>query len=133
MKTNKLLDYKFIQDILYYDGPLLSLGILQDGTPVLQIWSDCTDEYNLYAYAFMRPDDLQPFLNVQKDYYSVLQDSLEIILFKYNEEAYDFQVISNQKFIEQYGPKPGFALEDDLLDFKERHLTDKIWKELNLG
>ena len=30
MKRNTLIDFKFLEDIMWYDGPLLSLGITQD-------------------------------------------------------------------------------------------------------
>ena len=39
------------------------------------------------------------FINAKKSYYNVLKDSLEIVVFKYNAEAFDFEVMNNDFFI----------------------------------
>ena len=88
MKTDKLIDFKFFEDIIYYDGPLLSLGITQDNLPVLQIWCDINnaDKYNLYSYVFINKDDLYSFINGEKSYLNVLKNSDEIIINKEKHE-----------------------------------------------
>lgn len=121
MKTQKLLEYKFIKDLLYYDGPIISLGITENQEPVLEIWCDTNREenYNLYAYAFMQPEDFESFVAAKKSYYNVLQDAQEIVTFKYNGEAFDFSIMSNDEFVSNYGPKPTADMDDDLIDFRE--------------
>lgn len=125
MKTQKLLEYKLINELLYYDGPIISLGITENNEPVLEIWCDTNREenYNLYAYAFMQQEDFQPFVDAKKSYYNVLKDAQEIVIFKYNGEAFDFSVMSNEEFVGNYGPKPTADMNDDLIDFR------KAWAE----
>jgi hypothetical protein len=65
---NTLLQFKFQEDILYFEGLLLSLGITEDNLPVLEIWCDQEDEYNIYAYAYIKQEDLKPFINEEKSY-----------------------------------------------------------------
>lgn len=121
MKTNKLIDFKFLKDIIYYDGPIISLGITQENIPVLEIWCnvDYDKKINFYAYAFIKEEDLIPFINAEKSYFNVLKDSEEIIFFKYNgENAFDFEVVNNIQFINDYGPKEDSDLSLDLQDFR---------------
>lgn len=122
MKTDKLLDFKFIEDIIYYDGPIISLGLTQEDKPVLEIWCDVDREknFNLYAYAYIKEEDFESFINAKKSYYNVLKDSLEIVVFKYNGEAFDFEVMSNDFFVEHYGPQEDSDLSLDLIDFREK-------------
>lgn len=122
MKTNKLIEFKFLEDIVYYDGPLLSLGLTQDNVPVLEIWCDVEKEQNfhIYAYAFIQEEDFNPFINGEKSYLNVLKDSSEIIVFKYSEVAFDFEIMNNEEFIIKYGPKESCDLNDDLIDFRPK-------------
>lgn len=121
MKTNQLLNFKFIDDIIYYDGPIISLGLTQENSPVLEIWCDVNREenYHIYAYAFLREEDFQPFVEANKSYFNVLRDSQEIVVFKYNGQAYDFKVISQDEFLSNYGPKEDSSLAEDLIDFRK--------------
>ena len=121
MKTNKLIEFKFLEDIIDYEGPLLSLGLTQDNSPVLEIWCDVEKEKNLhiYAYAFIQKEDFNPFINGKKSYLNVLKDSIEITVFKYSEVAFDFTIMKNEEFIVKYGPKESCDLNEDLIDFRK--------------
>lgn len=68
MKTDKLIEFKFIKSILYYEWAYLSLGLMQDDTPVLELWCDVDYEknYNQYAYIFIRPEDCQLLIEAKK-------------------------------------------------------------------
>lgn len=121
MKTNKLINFKFLKDIIYYDGPIISLGFTQENFPVLEIWCNVDDEkkINFYAYAFIKEADLIPFINAEKSYFNVLKDSEEIILFQYIEDnACDFEVINNLQFLSDYGPEEDSDLSLYLEDFR---------------
>lgn len=121
MKTNKLIEFKFLEDIIDYEGPLLSLGLTKDNSPVLEIWCDIEKEKNfqLYAYAFIQEEDFKLFINCKKSYFNVLKDSIEIITFKYDGKAFDFKVMINKDFIEKYGPNENCDLTEDLSNFKK--------------
>jgi len=124
MKINKLIDFKFLKDILYYDGPIISLGLTNDNLPVFEIWCDENKEnnINIYAYVFITHNDFQLFINFYKSYFNVIKDSLEIVLFKYNGEAFDFQIVSNEKFITNYGPQDDSDSCLDLINFRNHYL-----------
>lgn len=119
MQINKLLDFKFIKDIIYYDGPLISLGITQDNQPVLEVWNDMNrdENYNLYSYVFIQQEDLYPLINGEKLFYDVLKDSTTIISWKYNGQAYDFETTDVDYYLANYGPKKTVSLEKDFIDF----------------
>lgn len=123
MKTEQLLKYKFIKELLYYDGPIISLAITENNEPVLEIWCDTNYEenYNLYAYAFMQLEDFQPFVDAKKSYYNVLKDAQQIVTFKYNGEAFDFSVMSNEEFLSNYGPRESADMNNELIDFRQAY------------
>lgn len=121
MKTTKPLEYKFIKDLIWYDGPLLSLGITENNEPVFEIWIDQDNEenYSKYAYVFIKPEDLEPFLKNEKLYYEVLFDSEEIITWKYNKEKgyFDFKKEDKVEHLKEYGPKEDVSLANDIIYF----------------
>lgn len=122
------IDFKIIEDICYYDGPIISIGLDHDDNPILQIWCDeviiddtktpegYVNGYGIYAYVYMRKEDLLPFLNDEKLYADTMLDSHKIILFKYFKEPYDFEEINKKEFVEKYGPVEGCRLGHSLLD-----------------
>lgn len=48
-----------------------------------------------------------------------MKDSLEIILFKYNDTAYDFEVINKEVFLNKYGPQETCDLNEELIEFRK--------------
>lgn len=126
MKTQQLLDFEFLEDILYYDGPIISLGMTAKKEPVLLIWCDRNIEeyFNLYAYVYIREQDLNPFIHGLLSYYQMLSQASEIILFKYDgNKSFHFQILDNDSFIHQYGPQPNADLSSDLIDVKEKLIS----------
>lgn len=121
MQKNNKLNFKFIQEIIYHDGPLISLGITEDNLPVLKMWLDVNREekYNVYAYVFIREEDLLPFVNNEKLYYDVLRDSHKIISWKYGTQMFDSQEMSHEYFLAHYAPtKKDVSLDSDLAEFR---------------
>lgn len=132
MKTEKLLEYNFIKDLLYYDGPIISLAITKNNEPVLEIWCDTNYEenYNIYAYAFMQVEDFQPFVDATKSYYNVLKDAQQIVTFKYNGEAFDFSIMNNDEFVSNYGPRESADLDNDLIEFRTAYAEYKAKEQV---
>lgn len=122
MKVTELLKFKFLEELVYYDGPLLSIGVTEDNQPVFEVWLNINREekYSLYAYVFIRPEDFYPFIQDEKMYFNVLKDSLSITAWKVNQEYYDFEEMSVEYFLENYGPNETVSLNDDLIDFREK-------------
>lgn len=122
---NEELEFKFLEDIIYYDGPIISLGITYNNEIVLFEWLDFDDDtkINIYCYAFIKQEDFLPMMNDEKLYYHVLQESNLIIGWKFKEKAYDFEVWEAQWFVENYGPTPTVRLKDDLDMVREKLLT----------
>lgn len=121
---NKQLDFKFWEDILYYDGPLLSLCITEDKTHVLMPWADRVDNevesYNLYAYIYLSQELTEQFLNGEKNYYQAVKESEKIITWKHNGLVpdFDFKLVSVEEFLEKYGPKETSDLAEDVVEVK---------------
>lgn len=122
-QINQEIKFKYRQDIIEYDcGSLLSLAVTDDNIPVLEVWLDTDREtYNLYAYVFMRKQDVMPFVQDQKFYFDVLKDSERIVAFKYNSEKkyHEFHEMDKQYYLKNYGPKKSVSLKDDLVEFNE--------------
>lgn len=128
---NQEIKFKYIDDILYYDGPLISLGFTDDNTPVLQECVDMKEKYGLYAYVFIRNEDVWDLLEHKKKYYDVLKDSYRVVMFKYYQKEYDFEEIDVASFLENYGPEPDVSLHGNLQEFCAK-LEDYIKTDTSL-
>ena len=123
----KQLDFKFWEDILYYDGSLLSLCITQDKTHVLMSWADKVENevhsYNLYAYIYLTQDLAQQFLNGEKNYYQTIKESEQIITWKHSSAlpGFDFTLIAVEDFLEKYGSKETSELFEDVIKIKHAY------------
>lgn len=134
------IHFKILEDICYYDGPIISIGLDDDDNPILQIWCDQVDDtknseghingYGIYAYAYMRKEDLVPFLNDDKLYADTLLDSDKIVLFKYFNQPYDFEEINQKEFVEKYGPVEGCRLGKSLIEARSSILPYLLQKKL---
>lgn len=124
---NKELNFKIIEDIFYYDGPILSLGITSDNQPVLQLWCDEDREknFNLYAYIFISQKDFESFIQGKINYYQVLKNNLSITTFKYNGQSFDFKNIDTDYFMQNYGPEEDSSFIDEVTEIKDK-FTDFI-------
>ena len=121
MKQNTLIDFKFLEDIMWYDGPLLSLGITQDDKYVFVVWCDVNYEkkFNTYAYIFLSDKDVQPFLNGDINYYQTIKKSNQILMFDYfgDDNNINFKSMDINQYLNEYGPQPDSDLKDELIDF----------------
>lgn len=130
LKTDKKIDFLFVENILYYDGPIVSLGLTKEKIPVLEIWCDFNSDskINTYAYAFIKSEDLNDFIEGKKSYFNVLKDCEQILTFNDKENDNDFKVIENNYFIKNYGPVEFADLTEKLIKFKIKY--DEFVKNL---
>jgi hypothetical protein len=115
------IKFKVLEDIIYYDGPIISLGLLEDNTPVLMEELGRDKEYGQYSYIFIQPEDLMPLLRCQKSYYDVLSHSRGAYIWKYqNGKAFDYQKINIEQFLSEHGPEKSASLDHFLSGFAQK-------------
>lgn len=135
---NQSLTFKFKKTIIFYDGPLLSLGITEDNEAVLEVWVDENSEkrYSKYSYIFLKKEDFEPFIHDQKSYHDVIQDSRQIVYYKHDgKSSYDFEEIDPTTYLEEYGPTKSVSLQNDLIMIREHlnmfYLAEKRKQKIN--
>lgn len=123
-KRDKKLKFNFLDDIMYYDGPLISLGITEHDEPVLQIWIDETEDQKrtVYAYVWLTKENLQDLLYGDKTYYKILSSCEEIMTWEYDgQKSLNFKKIEKKDYLEKYGPKEHVTLTRDMIDVREKY------------
>ena len=94
-------------DILYYDGPLLSIGLTENHQVMLQVFCDCDDDFNYYVNVSIPKKEIELFIDSKLSYYDVLPHCTNLSAFKTNATGYEFWCnMSLAEFLENYGPQP---------------------------
>ena len=116
---NKLITFDKVATILYYDVPLLSLGVTDDKKYMLLIFCDTQLNHTIYAYAEINKFAAQAFISGKVNYFKTLINS-KITLFNYkDDEGFNFRKISAMSFIDKYGPD----IDVDLTEYLEESQT----------
>lgn len=99
-------DYKRIEDLLYYDGPLLSLFEDSAQFKYLYLWVDCNDLANRWCIIPISEHAYQALINQTATLHRVIVDAKWLILFNVNHDgkATDGIKIDAVDMPEQYMP-----------------------------
>jgi hypothetical protein len=83
--NNNLLHFK-IADLIYQEGPLLSLMCDNDGNTFLYKWVECNDIFNSWLVLQVTSQELINFFSKQKSLQNLCLDSTEAIVIDINDE-----------------------------------------------
>lgn len=99
-------DYKHIEDLLYYDGPLLSLFEDDAQSKYLYLWIDCNDVFNRWCIIPIDEITYNMLRDQQMTLYNVIVNAKWLILFNVNHDgkATDGIKIDAVDMPEQYMP-----------------------------
>lgn len=90
VSKNQLNGYTFIQDLIYYDGPLLSLYKNHLGKIVLVFWVDCDDKYNKWMIIPTNESIVKSYIDKEISLLDVILKNEYVYLFDYvGEGEYD--------------------------------------------
>lgn len=80
-------DYKHIEDLLYYDGPLLSLFEDSAHSKYLYLWVDCNGSFNRWCIIPINESTCNLLREQQMTLYNVIVDANWLILFNVNHDG----------------------------------------------
>ena len=110
-------NYEHIEDLLYYDGPLLS--VYQENsstTKVLFLWMDVTDSTNIWAILNVSEEDILALKTNQITLLKVLNKQESFLTFETDSEL---NVSNVREFITLDFPKELLPSEDSYLNIGE--------------
>jgi hypothetical protein len=97
-KTKKLDDYlSKISDILYFEGPILSLYSDNNGNLVLARWVDCSESSNFWILSTIDPETLLSLLKKMSSLLKYYQECTEYLKVEINS---DFEIINKTFLVE---------------------------------
>lgn len=114
-----LHDLEWINDLIYYDGPLLSQFRKKDNEYYFKMWCDCDDISNRWMYFKIYEKDRLRLLIGEKSLYECLKEQPDSFVF-FSDESEGKQLtymVDNQLIPDEYLPETEsyLALDDSLL------------------
>lgn len=107
------VDLHYVDDLIYYDGPLLSLQMDRVSYgPVLTYWLDCDDVRNVWADIWLAKGDLALLLDDQVDLLTTLRRATRIVVYETRDtaERLESREVVPADMPEAYCPSPGAHL-----------------------
>ena len=92
-----LVELSHVEDLIYYDGPLLSVLKDKIGNTYLLYWCDCSDDRKLQRYMLARVSE-QTINDLKSNKITIYQSLVEcvldpwVIIFDYNKSRVVFKV-----------------------------------------
>jgi hypothetical protein len=117
---NHFGDINYVTDLLYFDGPLLSLYTNNKGQKLLFYWVDVDDDFNRWLVREINPSDVIKYLNKNISLYSLITskvNSLYKVDIDNNIKFNNIELIDIDKLPENYLPlKDSYFMESDVLE-----------------
>jgi hypothetical protein len=119
----------FVKTLIWFDGPLLDLGVDVDKQPVLTFWLDCDDWQNTWASLWVVPEALAGLIDGKLCLLESLRQSSKVVVFetngslsRLNLRAVPIESLLADQY--RYAPLPGAYLQFD--EAFKRDVTDKL-------
>lgn len=91
--VSQLPDYRWNADIIFFEGPFLSLYSLDHGQDALFLWVDCNDNDNRWLIIDVRQGTLLSYLTKKISLLDVIQASDNLIMF----DLYSYEDVFRRK------------------------------------
>lgn len=111
MKINNL-DYKFICDLIYFEGSILSL-FQREEQCYLFSWFDCDNSSNSWAIVDLSKNDLRGYLNKKITLRNIFENSEKIIIFSKSKDEIKIEKIISFNEL----PLDTIPSDDSFLDY----------------
>ncbi len=132
LPDNEIPTLTYVENIYYYDGPLLDVFMDSNKVPVLRSWVDCTDTYNVWAFIWVTHDAFNQYLNSQKSMASIFRESSNILVVNTDHDGHDFnlRMVTAETLMQSHAPT-----EDSYLSLPKVHILNILesfgYSELN--
>ena len=127
LSRNQFPEYTWNTDIVYFDGPLISLYKKNDGPDALFFWVDSNQRHNRWAVAEISRRDLSAYLKEELSLLEVIKKNQHIYFFdtSQNGRRTKFQYVSLKNFPQSYLPEKDSFLYKDLCTEEAKNLLNE--------
>ena len=111
-----------VEDLIYYDGPLLSLYKTHDGTPVIRVWLDVNDDFNLWANVEVSYSAMCDYLAGRLSLTGLVKQSRRIMQYKQDDtrSRYDEATLSIKCYLKDYAGTEDNTVSEPCLEVIKR-------------
>lgn len=74
--------FVYIQDVIYYDGPLLSLFENEQEEPHLVLWCDCDDTVNRWMRIALTKEDYDSYIDGKVSLLTIIQKQKSVVFYE---------------------------------------------------
>ncbi|MFC2970936.1 hypothetical protein ACFOJE_01735 [Azotobacter bryophylli] len=122
-------------DLVYFDGPLVSLYKAEDGSDLLYVWLDCTGKSNRWCMFPVTRANLWNYLEKEKSLREVFEASKWVVVFQTGSSLKRSGLIKTtwSDLPENYLPDNDSYLDDDVATKAAGKLAAEIAEEYLLG
>lgn len=131
--ARSLPKYTWNADLIYFDGPMLSLFKQEDGQDVLIGWLDCDEKRNRWCIVPISRDELRMYLSKKITLRSIFVASARTIIFHTGADSKRRNFSEIPSIPEEYLPSSKSFLEDRISTQEAKSLAFNIAEDLVLG
>lgn len=131
--ARSLPDFTWNTDLIYFDGPMLSLFKGEDGLDVLFVWLDCDERRNRWCIVPISRESLSGYLNKQISLRSVLMESPRVVIFHMSLQGKRTNFFLLDALPEDYLPDHDSFLEDRISTPEAKALLKEAAQDRSLG
>jgi hypothetical protein len=125
--------YTWNADLIYFDGPMLSLYKQDDGQDVLFAWLDCDDRKNRWSVFTIDRDQLRAYLLGDISLRSICLATHSVFVFDTGMDCKRRNWILLNRFPEEYLPAQSSYLKPEIATIAARRLVEDTPVDLVLG
>ena len=131
--ARSLPEFTWNADLVYFDGPLLSLFRGEDGQDVLFVWIDCDDRRNRWCIVPVERENLAAYLQKKITLRSLCLETSRVVVFHSGPTGKKSSFYLLDKFPHEYLPEYESFLEDRISTTEAKTLTKEEASDLSLG
>ncbi len=120
-------------DLIYFDGPLLSLYKKDDGQDYLVSWIDCDDRKHRWAVFPVERETLQMYLNGEITLRSICLEAVNVVLFDTGKDAKRRNFVELEGFPGDYLPRKTSYLKPEISTEAAKKLIADSPVDMSLG
>lgn len=125
--------YTWNADLIYFDGPLLSLYKREDGQDVLFSWLDCDERKNRWSVFPVHREQLREYLSGNITLRSICQEADPVLVFDTGMDSKRRNWVSLAKYPDEYLPAANSFLKPEISTPEAKKLVEDVATDMILG
>jgi hypothetical protein len=133
MDARSLPKFTWNADLIYFDGPMLSLFKQDDGQDVLFAWLDCDERKNRWCIVPIQRESLRMYLSQEITLRSVFLEAPNTLVFHTGKDAKRRNFLLLNSLPEDYLPASDSYLVDQISTSAAKRLATETTQDVELG